>query len=276
MRRAAIIAAALALLVPGLAPEARAEGRRRVAVLEFRGGVEQAAGLAQRLADRLKKTAALTVVSPVEARQRRARIDAEVARCAGDEKCLARVGAELEVDEVLLVGISKLGDVVLALQRIDVGEQKVSAQLSEVLNPDEEVDDKKLAGWLKQLYPPEVFKRYGYIVVTANVEGAAVTINGMDKGETPLEGKVRVLAPRSYRVDLSKSGFTPFAARIDVPPDATVEVRAEMVREEGPVPWYKRWWLWAILGAAVAGGAIGFTVYALQPDNTHVMGFIQR
>lgn len=269
--RLALVAALLAAAAP-----ARAETRRKVAVLEFRGGVEQAKGLAQRLADRLKKTAALTVLSPIEARQRVARIDAEVARCAGDEKCLAHLGASLEVDEVLLVGISKLGDVVLALQRIDVPEQKVAAQLSEVLNPDEEADDKKLGGWLKQLYPPDVFKRYGFIVVTANVEGALVTINGQEKGETPLEGKVRVLAPRSYRVDLAKTGFTPFAARIDVPPDATVEVRAEMAREEGPIPWYKRWWLWAILGAAVAGGAIGFTVYALQPDASHAMGFIQR
>jgi len=263
----------LALFVAG---SARAETRRKVAVVEFRGGVEQAAGLAQRLADRLKKTASLVVMSPIEARQHVARIDAEVARCSGDEKCLARLGVQLDVDEVLMVGISKLGDVVLALQRIDTAEQKVIAQLSEVLPPNEEIDDKKLGGWLKQLYPPEVFKRYGFIVVTANVDGATVSINGQEKGETPLEGKVRVLAPRSYRVDLTRSGFTPFAARIDVPPDATVEVRAELAREEGPLPWYKRWYLWAILGGVVAGTAIGFTVYALQPDTSHVMGFIQR
>src|SRR5207249_3258225 len=162
-----------------LAGVARGEARRKVAVVEFRGGVEQAAGLAQRLADRLKKTAALTVLSPIEARQRLGRIDAEVARCAGDEGCLAKLGTRLDVDEA-----------------------KVMAQLSEVLPPSEEIDDKKLGAWLKQLYPPEVFKRYGFIVVTANIDGAMVTINGQEKGETPLEGKVRVLAPRSYRVDL--------------------------------------------------------------------------
>jgi hypothetical protein len=270
---------ALALLVAlSFASPARAAppARRKVAVLEFRGGVEQAAGLAQRLADRLKKTAALTVMGPLEARQTISRIDSEVAQCQGEAACLAKLGTKLEVDEVLLLGISKLGDVVLALQRIDVETRSVAGQLSEVLPPTDEVDDKKLLGWLKQLYPPDTFKRYGFIAVTANVDGATVTINGQEKGETPLDGKLKVLAPRAYRVDLTKDGFTPFAARIDVPPDATIEVRAEMSRDQGTVPWYKRWYLWAIVGGVVAASAIGVLVYEVQPDTSHVNGFVQH
>jgi hypothetical protein len=270
---------AFALLLSAclLSPSAaQAQPRRKVAVLEFRAGVEQARNLAARLSERLKKTAALTVMSPIEARQKHARIDAEVARCAGEAPCLSRIGALLEVDEILLVGISKLGDVVLALQRIDVEGQKVAGQLSEMLPPSEELDDNKLGGWLKQLFPPEVFKRYGYIVVTANVEGATVALNGQERGETPLEGKIKVLAPRTYRVELSKPGFTPFNARIDVPPDATVEVRAEMSPESGPVPWYKRWYLWAIVGGLAIGAAVGVAAYSLQPDMSVVMGYIQR
>ncbi|MSP59113.1 MAG: PEGA domain-containing protein [Myxococcales bacterium] len=272
MKRALV---ALAML-SAVARPSLAEERRRVAVLEFRAGVEQVQNLGGRIAERLKKTTALTVVDPQEARRRSAAIDAAVARCAGDAPCVAKVGTSLEVDEVLLLGVSKVGDVVLALQRIDVETQAVTGQLSEVLPSAEEVEDKKILGWLRQLYPPEVFKRYGFIVVTANVDGATVTINNQPRGETPLEGKLKVLAPRSYRVELAKPDYSPFAARIDVPPDATVEVRAEMTRAAGLLPWYKRWYLWAIVGGVAVGAAVGVAVYSLQPDSTNVMGFIQR
>jgi hypothetical protein len=142
--------------------------------------------------------------------------------------------------------------------------------------PADELSDEQLGGWLRQLYPPEVFKLYGFIVVTANVDGAEVKINGQVRGETPLEGKVKVLAPRSYRVELATKNHAPFAARIDVPPDATVEVRAELTPDAGAVSWYKRWWLWAIVGGVAVGAAVGVTAYALQPDTTQVPGFIQR
>ncbi len=212
----------------------------------------------------------------MEARRRFAPADAQVGRCANDAACLARLGTALEVDEILLVGLSKLGDVVMALQRIDVESATVTAQLTEVLPDDGALSDDRLGGWLKRLFPPAVFKRYGFIVVTANVAGADVTINGQSKGETPLDGKLKVLAPRSYRVELHKPDFAPFAARIDVPPDATVEVRAELGRAAAPTPWYKRWYPWAIFGGVVAAGAAVSLVFALQPDQTTVMGFIQR
>jgi hypothetical protein len=265
-----------AVLVAAAANAQPVPTHRKVAVLEFRGGVQQAAGLGNQLAERLKRTAALTVMGPVEARQRVPRIDAEVARCGGEGPCLSRIGEQIEVDEILLVGISKLGDVVLALQRIDVSSQKATNQLSEVLPADEGIDDRKLSGWLKQLYPPDVFKRYGSIVVTANVDGALVTINGQERGETPLEGPVKVLAPRGYRVDVTKPGFVPFVARIDVPPDAKVEVRAELSREQGQVPWYKRWWPWAIAGGLIAAAAVTVLVIELRPDMSTVMGSIGR
>ncbi len=269
-----LVAAVLVVTLPS--GRAAAEERRKVAVLEYRAGVEQASDLGAHLAERLRTTAALVVIDPVEARRRFPHTDGQTARCSGDAACLARLGAALEVDEILLVGISKLGDVVMALQRIDVESAKVSAQLSDVLPDDGALDDEKLDGWLKRLYPPEVFKRYGFIAVTANVAGAVVTINGQSKGETPLEGKLKVLAPHSYRVELRKPDFAPFAARIDVPPDATVEVRAELSHSSLPTPWFKRWYLWAIAGGVVAAGAAGALIYSLQPDPTMVMGFIQR
>jgi len=61
---------------------------------------------------------------------------------------------------------------------------------------------------------------------------------------------------------VTKSGYVQFQAGIDVLPDATVEVRATLVREEGKQPWYKRWYVWAAVGGVVAAVAIGATVAA--------------
>jgi hypothetical protein len=257
------IALFLALLVP-LAAEG--EERRRAAVLEYRGGVDKAPDLAAALADRLKKTAALEVFDLAEVRRRNPRVDAEIAKCAGDVECTARAGVKLSVDEVLLVAMSQLGDLVVNIQRIDSVTGKVTgAPLSAVLSASRAVDEAQIDAWLHQLYGPEVFKRYGYISVIANVEGAVVTINGKVMGETPLDGKLRVLAPRNYKVSLTKKDRVPFTARLDVVPDATQEVRAEMPEATQKTPWYKRWYPWAIVGGAVAAGAVSVLVWKLQP-----------
>ena len=273
---AALGALAALVTVTLAAPRAAdaAEPRKSVAVLEYRAGVEGAAGLAARLASRLAQTAALTVIDPAEARRRLPRVDSEVARCAGDPMCVARLGARLSVDEVLLVAVSQLGDVVLALQRIDVVAAETGPHLAETLPPGQDPDDEKLIGWLRQLYPPEVFKRFGSIAVSANVDGAELQLNGQKRGLTPLAGPLRVPAPRAYRLNVAKPGYVPFSARIDVLPDATVEVRAELSPREGTA-WYKRWYLWAIVGGAVAGGAIGVAAYATRPDDSKVAGAIR-
>ena len=91
----------------------------------------------------------------------------------------------------------------------------------------------------------------------------------------PLSDQLKVLAPRTYRVDLTKRGYGPFSARIEVPPDASVEVRAELTADAGTSPVYKRGYVWAIVAGVVAvGAAAAVTAWRLQPDNTQVMGAI--
>jgi hypothetical protein len=263
--------APVALLL--VAATAAAEEHRKVVVLEYRAGVHAAPGIGMRLADRLKKTAALTVIDAEEARRRYPRVDAELGKCGGESECVARLGVAVDAEEVLLVGLSQLGDLVLALQRIDVEGTKVRAQHTEVLPIAGEVADTRLDAWLHKLYPAETFKRYGSITVICNVDGARVTFNEMPQGETPLNA-VRVLAGKSYRVTLEKSGYLPFHAGIDVVPDAKVEVRAELSPEAPTVPWYKRWYVWAVVGGVVAGAGIGTAAYLARPDQTHDAGFI--
>jgi len=267
---------ALGLLArPSPSSGAAAESRRSVAVLEYRAGAGGAPDLGARLAERLRRTAALTVVDPQEARRRNPRVDGQLARCAGAPDCIAHLGRGLDVDEVLLAGVSQLGDLVVSLQRVDAASARVEAQHSAVLDSGGgALSDERLDAWLRQLYPPDTFKRYGAIAITANVDGAIVTLDDQERGRTPLDGKIKVPAPHGYRVGLRKPGYLPFAARIDVVPDASVEVRAELSPESAPLPWYKRWWVWGIVGGVAAGAAIGTAVYLTRPDELHDSGYL--
>ena len=210
------------------------------------------------LASQLASTSIYEVIDPAQARRTLgAGVDAEVARCSGAPECVAEIARRLNAQEVLLVGVSQLGDVVLALQLVDARRGQATARLAESLPADKSPTVEDLVDWLHQLFPAASFRRYGAIRIISDVDGAQVGLNGARSGVTPLPDALRVAAPGSYRVRLDKPGFDPFQARIEVPPDATVEVRATLSHGNGPVVWYKRWYVWAIVGGAAASSRRG-------------------
>lgn len=248
--------------VEAVAPPARAASGA-VAVLEYRSGVEQVPDLTERLSQALSHNTSLRVIGLREGRQRiGAKLDGDVAACAGESACLAEVGRRMGVGEVLLAAVSQLGDVVLALQRIDVTDKGVRARVADSMPVGQSLSEVRVLGWLQQLYPPETFKRYGQINVSADVAGAQLYINARPRGKTPLTAPVRVLAPGSYRLLLERPQYLPFQASVTVMPDTTVDVSAHLSPEVKARPWYRRWYVWTAIGAAaVAGVSVGMAVY---------------
>ena len=255
---------------------AHADERKTVAVLEYRAGAKGAREVGLKLARLLRETAALNVIDLQDARRKLPRVDAEVARCGGEAMCVGAIGEQLGAQEVLLVGVSQLGDVIIALQRIDAKRGEAGARLAESMPPDSEVSDEQALNWLKQLFPPDVFRRYGTIAIDADQSGAAVTLNKDAAGKTPLAQPVRVRAPATYDLRVAKSGFVPFQARVDVLPDANVEVHATLVRESKEVPWFKRWYVWAIVGGVVAAGGAATAIYFGTRTESTPLGYVQR
>jgi hypothetical protein len=251
-----------------------------VAVIEYRNDVKQLADLADRLAEALRQNTSLGVLNLAEARRRLgAGVDAEVARCDGEVRCLSSVGEKLAVKEVLLLAVSQLGDVVLALQRIDTKEQRVVARYADSLSTGVQVDEARLLNWLQQLYPPETFKRYGQMRIVTDVTGAQVYVNAKPRGQTPLSEPLSVLAPGNYRLLVEKDRYLPFQASLTVMPDAVVEVNARLVKENQQQPWYRRWYVWAGVGvglAAVAATSVAIYYGTSQPppDMTRLPGVI--
>jgi hypothetical protein len=269
--------ATLLVLVTLSSSLAHAEERRSVAVLEYRAGARGAHDIGLRLAKLLRDTAALKVVDGQEARRKLGpKVDSEVARCGGEAMCIGAIGEQLGAQEVLLVGVSQLGDVIISLQRIDAKKGQAGARLAESLPPESEVSDEMALNWLKQLFPPEVFRRFGSIAVEADESGAQVTLNTEPVGKTPLHEPLKVRAPATYALKVSKSGFVPFEARVDVLPDDKVEVHATLLRESGSVVWYKRWYVWAAIGGALAAGGAAVAIYYGTRVEPTPLGFVQR
>lgn len=241
--------AAVALVTAG--PAAAAPS---TAILEFRAGSSALPGLGDRVAAEVAARTSRKVLGNDQARQRFGEgLDRAVVECAGESACIGAIGARLRVDEVLLVGISELGDVILTVQRVQSSDGAVTGRIAEALATDAAPSDADLLGYLERVLPAEDFVRFGTISIKVNVAGAEIWVGGKTRGHAPIE-PLRVPAPSRYPIEIKKAGFATFRASVDVPPDAAVDVDAELVRPgTRGGPWYGKWWVVATAGVVVAG-----------------------
>ena len=267
---------AIALTASTLVSLPRAAQARSVAVLEFRAGASGAQGVGQELAVQLARLTSNRVVSPRDARRSVGpSLDAAVARCAGAPACVADLGRALGCDEVILVGISQLGDLILAVQRIDVARGVVLARMADSIRPGRKVKAEAAATYLRRLLPPEQFKRFGQVVVRTGQAGDQVFVDGKLRGRTPL-APLRVAAPGRIQIRVARPGHEDFMARLDIVPDARVEVTPTLGRSGQAPRWYQRWWVWAIVGGVVAAGAVTAVVVAASggPDRVPAVVYL--
>jgi hypothetical protein len=274
MRIAAAVVATL-VVVSGRAA-AEPDGKRRVAVLEYRAGSRAMPELDARIARVLAARTSLDVVDAVEARKLYAGgLDAAVVGCGGEPACVAKIGAKLRAQEVVLVGISEMGDVILTLQRIDVKDRAVTGRLAESMAVDAAPSDAELATLLQRVMPRSDFLRYGIIHIDAKLAGADVEVGGERRGITPVPA-LKLRAPASYDIRVSKEGFVPFRAKVAVPPEGEVRVQAELERRSAAPRWYQRWWVPVLAGAVVAGAAAGtYFVVTEEPSSVPVGGRVE-
>ncbi len=250
-----LITAIFVALLAGTASAQSPNPKRRVAVLEFRAGSAELPNVHQQMADILRRATSLDVVDVTAARRIYGDdLDKDIVTCAGNARCVARLGAKLKASEVLLVGVSEFGDVILTLQRIRTRGGKVEARIAEAMAPGGNPDDKAVRAYLERVMPESDFLRYGKIRLQANVVGAKVDIDGKARGLTPLD-PIKVPAPATYLIKVTKPGYVPFRVRVHVPPDAGVDVQTTLTPRGGEQAWYKKWWVAAIAGTVVVGAA---------------------
>ncbi|HET9623082.1 MAG TPA: PEGA domain-containing protein [Kofleriaceae bacterium] len=262
MKPLAIIAILACATAARAEPEAAPapDAKRKVAVLEYRAGSSALPGIAGRVVDALTRQTSLAVLAPNQARAVYGdRLDQVLVKCAGEAGCIAKIGQKLGAAEVLLVGISELGDVILTMQRIDVAHHEVVGRIADSLAAGNVPSDDQLAGYTTRLLPPSDFLRFGVVDVVANLDGAAVTVGGAARGITPIAA-LRLQAPASYDIRVEKPGYLPFLTRVALPPDGELKVYAELARRGAGAAWYQHWYVLAAASAIVVGAG-GAAIY---------------
>lgn len=276
MSRAAALALAAATLTALTPPAAAEDPRRTVAVLEYRSDSSALPAIGGRVAGILRQRTSLRVLGDDQARQRYgAELAAAVVGCEGDAGCIGAIGSKLGVSEVLLIGVSELGDVILSMQRIDSAAGAVRARLAEALAADAAPTDDELVGYLGRVLPPDDFVRFGMLAIKVSVDGARIVVGGEDRGQSPLP-PFQVPAPSRYKIEVAAAGYVPFRAEVAVPPDAEVTVDAELTRPgRGRTPWYAHWYVPVIAGVVVGGAVTAGVVYASQRDAVPAGGHLE-
>jgi len=268
MKRIALALACLVVLAQSVL--AAPDPKRRVIVLEFRSGSSALSGIANRIVASLAKQTSLNVLGPDQVRAIYGdHLDQAVSKCAGEADCVSRIGARANAAEVVLVGVSELGDVILTMQRIDVANHTVSARIADSLAAGSTPNDDQLSYYLGRLLPPSDFLRFGVIDIISSQAGARVMIDKQPHGTTPIE-PLRLHAPASYAIRVEKDGFTPFQTRVELPPDGELKVEANLTRASH-VAWYAHWYVLAIGAVIVAGAAGGGIYYATRPQPTNMV-----
>jgi hypothetical protein len=260
----------LVMLVAGVAA-ADPDPKRKVTVLEFRSGSSGLPGIGARVAAALGKQTSLAVLGPDQTRALYGdNLDQVLVKCGGEADCVAKIGAKVGAAEVILVGVSELGDVIMTMQRIDVRGRSVGGRVADSLAADSQPTDAQLDSYLTRLLPPGDFLRFGVIEVVASETGAAVTVGGEKRGFTPIQ-PLRLRAPAAYEVHVEKQGFVPFTTQVQLPPDGELRVRATLQRP-GKNSWYTRWYVLAGMGVVVAGAAGGAIYFTTNGPSDRVPG----
>jgi hypothetical protein len=249
-------------ILAALAHVARGEPdpRRKVIVLEYRAGSSALPGIAARVVAALARQTSLQVLGQDQARAVYGdHLDQVLVKCGGEAACVARIGQKTDAAEVILVGVSELGDVILTMQRIDVASRAVSSRVADSLAAGAAPSDAQISEYATRLLPPSDFLRFGVIDIVADLTGAAVTVSGEPRGITPIEA-LRLRAPASYEIRVDKAGYLPFTTRVALPPDGEVKVFAQLSRRGGEVAWYQHWYVLAAASAVVVGAG-GTAIY---------------
>ena len=250
-------------VVGALATAAHADPdpKRKVIVLEYRAGSPALAGVAKRVVDALGKQTSLAVLGPDQTRAVYGdHLDQVIVKCAGEAECVARIGQKVGAVEVILVGISELGDVILTMQRIDVSAHTVSARIADSLPTGASPSEAQLGQYLSRLLPPGDFVRFGVLDIIVSEAGAAVTVNKAPRGTTPIP-PLKLSAPAIYQIHVEKQGFVPYTGQVSLPAEGEITLRANLQRPGGHVSWYQRWYVIAAAGVVAAGA--GGTIFYL-------------
>jgi hypothetical protein len=224
----------------------------------------------------LERLAGRTTPSPREIA--RALRGSPLARCGGENTCLAAIGKKLAVEVVVTGNVAQLGDShIINIKAIDAVTGKELRRIkSDPLRgtPDELIDAVRVAAY--RLLAPE--RLLGAVSVLADIAGAEVRLDGRPIGKTPLPRAIERIPLGKHRLEVVADGYSPFSDEVEVRFQKTTRVlvtlaaesigpRLDLARRGRPQPAPTRWYnsTWFLVGAGVAAVVVGASIgYALS------------
>lgn len=174
-----------------------------------------------------------------------------LAECKGADSCYARLAGSVEAAYLLVITASHVGSFdVVGARLLDLG------MVSPIGNAVDPVPlDADILGVvpdrIRAAVPPAMWDPFGGLVVRADQPGAEISVNNKIVGVTPLD-RIAFLLPGNYKVAAQKAGFVRSESEVLVERGADAQVGLTLVPEEGEG---LAWWVWALIGGAVVGGA---------------------
>ncbi len=250
-----------------------AEGRLEVAVLDleaYGAGAELAKNLTQLLALELKKIDGLSVISRDEVAAALAyEVDRQVVTCTSDVSCLIEIGGALGVESLVMGAVGKLGEtfvIHLKLLRAETGE--VLHRVSESYRGPERHLGQALRFAVRHLIGRRL-EGTGELSLALDADGASLSIDGAAAHPLGAGAPPATVSAGKHTLVLAAPDFHRLSEEFYVEPGATTTLHPELV----PLPraWYRQWWPWAIIGAAVAAAVTTSIVLGVDaPENGRV------
>ncbi|WP_053237947.1 PEGA domain-containing protein [Sandaracinus amylolyticus] len=268
-----------ARLAPPIAP--------RVAVVLLPGGPDVDPAMTDALTELLIAGVAargegFQIVGKEELQAQLERDDAETARCIESAACLGRVGALLDVREIIAGTLALRADASGApawafdLHRIDVRDGEQLGRVFREVSGDLDALLRALEESIPELYARRV--QPGRLVVRATVQGAAVTLDGAAIGVfdgAPLRRET--VEPGTHLLRVEAAGFRAFERSVEVEEGATLMIDAVLERAGSWTPSPLVWVGGAIaLASATAGIAFGVASQAEPSDDVSMRDVVEQ
>ncbi|MFO0725281.1 MAG: PEGA domain-containing protein [Myxococcota bacterium] len=182
-----------------------------------------------------------------------------LAECKGADGCYARLAGSVEVQYLLVITASHVGELdVVGARLLDLGMVTPVGNAVDPVTPDTDLLQ-VVPERIRAAVPPAMWDPFGGLLVKVDQDGAEVSINSKVAGVTPLD-RIGYLLPGNYKVSAVKAGFRRTEADVVVDRGSDAQVGIHLLEEDSGG---LAWWVWGLIGVAVLGGvATGVAVAA--------------
>ncbi len=181
-----------------------------------------------------------------------------------DAGCMAEIGGALGVDRLITGDAGKVGTLfVVNLRLLDVRHGVVENRVTESFEGTEEQLLHAVRVAARNLLGLKTATR-GEMAVTASQNAAEVFVDEQTSGKAPAH--VVNLLPGKHAVRVEAGGFFDWHGDVYVDPLETTSIWAQLLPR--PQAWYQKWWVWTIVGGAIAAATATAVAETQKPART--------